>query len=271
MADRRRTAVVTGAGRGIGAGLALGLAARGYELALLGRTQAHLEEVARRIAASDPAARVTTVAVDLVDPQAVREAAARVEHGLGGVDLLVHNAGVVERDEQPFALDDVEDTWRVIETNVRGPLLLTRALLPGMLAAGGGRIVHLNSGAGHKASTSMTGYGISKGALARLTTMIDTQYREQGILVFDLAPGVVRTDMTLSMPMHEERTDWTPVEDVAAMLAAIGDGELDALAGRFVHAGLDTVDRLRETADRIVATDARRLRLSLWGEDDPLR
>ncbi len=265
----RRTAVVTGGGRGIGAGLALGLAAHGYDLALLGRTPAHLDEIAQRIAAASPV-RVTTVAVDLVDPDAVRAAARTVEDSLGTVDLLVHNAGVVEHGEAPFAQDDVEDTWRVIETNVRGPLLLTHALLPGMLAAGGGRIVHLNSGAGHKPLSRTTGYGISKGALARITTMLDAQYRDSGILVFDLAPGVVRTDMTASMPVHRERTEWTAVEDVAAMLVAIGDGELDALAGRFVHAGLDTVERLRETTDRIVATDARRLRLSLWGEDDPL-
>ena len=270
MTDHRRTAVVTGAGRGIGAGLALGLASRGYDLAVLGRDPAHLDDIAQRIAGAADA-RVTTVSVDLVDPDAVRAAARAVERSLGRVDLLVHNAGVVEHGELPFGLDDVEDTWRVIETNLRGPLLLTHALLPGMLAAGGGRIVHLNSGAGHKPSGTTTGYGISKGALARLTTMLDAQYRDRGILVFDLAPGVVRTDMTASMPVHRDRTEWTPVEDVAAMLVAIGDGRLDALVGRFVHAGLDTVEQLRETADRIVASDARRLRLSLWGEDDPLR
>ncbi|WP_372595319.1 SDR family NAD(P)-dependent oxidoreductase [Actinotalea sp.] len=269
MSDRRPTAVVTGAGRGIGAGLAIGLARRGYDLALLGRTPEHLEAVARQVAEQSDAA-VTTVPVDLVDPEAVRAAAARVERALGGVDLLVHNAGVVEHAELPFAEDDVEDTWRVIEVNVRGPLMLTHALLPGMLAAGGARIVHLNSGAGHKASPSMTGYGISKGALARLTTLLDAQYRERGILVFDLAPGVVRTDMTSSMPMHDSRTDWTPVEDVAAMLVAIGSGALDALAGRFVHAGLDTVDGLREATGTILSSDARRLRLALWGQDDPL-
>ncbi len=269
MTERRRTAVITGAGRGIGAGLALGLAEQGYDLALLGRTPAHLDAVAERIVAGADV-RVATVPVDVVDPEGVRAAAAEVERELGHVDLLVHNAGVVEHAEVPFAQDDVEDTWRVIEVNVRGPLLLTHALLPGMLAAGGGRIVHLNSGAGHKASRTMTGYGISKGALARMTTLLDAQYRERGILVFDLAPGVVRTDMTTSMPMHDARTDWTPVEDVAAMLAAIGAGELDALAGRFVHAGLDRVDRLQAATVHILATDARRLRLSLWGQDDPL-
>ena len=270
MTDRRPTAVITGAGRGIGAGLALGLAHRGYDLALLGRTPEHLEDVARRIAAQTDA-QVAIVPVDVVDPAAVLAAAESVGAALGAVDLLVHNAGVVEHAELPFAEDDVEDIWRVIEVNLRGPLLLTHALLPAMLAAGGARIVHLNSGAGHKPLSTISGYGISKGALARLTTMLDAQYRDRGVLAFDLAPGVVRTDMTASMPVHDTRTDWTPVEDVVAMLAAIGSGELDALAGRFVHAGLDTVDGLRAASERIIATDARRLRLSLWGQDDPLR
>ena len=269
MTDRRPTAVVTGAGRGIGAGLALGLAQRGYDLVLMGRTPEHLDAVAADVRARTQAA-VTTVPVDLVVPEEVRAAARRAQEALGRVDLLAHNAGVIEHAELPFAQDDVEDVWRVVEVNVRGPLLLSHALLPGMLAAGGGRIVHLNSGAGHKPLTTTTGYGISKGALARVTTMLDAQYRDQGILVFDLAPGVVRTDMTTSMPVHRDRTEWTPVQDVAAMLAAIGAGELDALAGRFVHAGLDTVDGLHAATEEIRRSDARRLRLSLWGPQDPL-
>jgi short-subunit dehydrogenase len=268
---RATTAVVTGAGRGIGAEIALGLAARGHRLALLGRTASHLAATAQRIAAAHPDVEVHVVPVDLVDPDAVREAAAVVERALGAVGLLVHNAGVIEHHEVPFADDDVADVWRVIETNVRGPLLLTHALLPGMLAAGGGRIVHLNSGSGYRGGSSYTGYYVSKGALARLTTQLDTQYRARGLLVFDLAPGVVATDMTAGMPTHHDRTQWTPVEQVADLVAAIAGGELDAMAGRFLRAGADTVEGLRSRMPQILATDARRLTLSLWGDDDPMR
>lgn len=264
-------AVVTGAGRGIGAGIALGLAARGWRLALLGRTEAHLRETADRIAVEHPGAEVHVVEVDLVDADRVRTAARTAEQALGRVDLLVQNAGVIERAEVPFADDDVEDVWRVIETNVRGPLLLAHALVPAMLAAGGGRIVHLNSGSGYRGGTSYTGYFISKGALARLTTQLDAQYRDRGLLVFDLSPGVVATDMTAGMPTHAGRTEWTPVEEVAELVDALGRGELDDLAGRFVRAGSDTVASLRERTGQILAADARRLTLSLWGEDDPMR
>jgi len=265
------SAVVTGAGRGIGAGIALGLAARGWRLALLGRTASHLRDTAERIAARTPGAEVHVIEVDLVDGDRVRSAALAAERALGRVDLLVQNAGVIEHAEVPFCDDDVEDVWRVIETNVRGPLLLAHALVPGMLAAGGGRIVHLNSGSGYRGGTSYTGYYISKGALARLTTQLDTQYRDRGLLVFDVAPGVVATDMTAGMPTHADRTQWTPVEEVAALVDAVGRGELDDLAGRFMRAGADTVASLRDRTGQILATDARRLTLSTWGQDDPMR
>ncbi|MDO8106568.1 SDR family oxidoreductase [Isoptericola sp. b441] len=266
-----RTAVVTGAGRGIGAAVARGLAARGYEVALLGRTEAHLRTSAQEILAEQPESRVHVIPVDLVDAQQVRSAARAAEDALGSVDLLVQNAGVVEHDELPFAEDDVEDVWRVVEANLRGPMLLAHALLPGMLAVGGGRMVHVNSGSGYRASGVYTGYHVSKGALARFTTQLDAQYRARGLVVLDVAPGVVATDMTAGMPTHSGRTEWTPVEEMVALVAAVGDGELDALAGRFVRAGADTVASLHERTEQILATGARRLTLSLWGDDDPLR
>ncbi|MCC2320260.1 SDR family NAD(P)-dependent oxidoreductase [Cellulomonas xiejunii] len=265
-----RTALVTGAGRGIGRRLALALAREGYALGLVARTRERLEEVADEARALG--APVTVAAADLVDATAVADAVARVEAGLasqGGIGLLVNNAGVIEHAELPFAADDVEDVWRVVETNVRGPLLATHAVLPGMLARGGGRVLNMNSGAGHRAMTSYTGYAISKGALARLTTQLHRQYADAGIRVLDLAPGVVATDMTAAMPVHAERTDWTSPQEVAALVLGFAAGDLDALSGRFVRAGVDTVASLRDHAEAIVATDARTLRLATWGPDDP--
>lgn len=266
-----RTAVVTGAGRGIGRGLALGLADHGYDVALLGRTQSRLEEVAAEIGERAGDVRCVVAAADLTDGAAVRAAAARVEAELDGVGLLVNNAGVVEDREAAFADDDVEDAWRVIETNVRGPMQITHALLPGMLARGGGRIVNINSGAGHRPTRTYTGYGISKGALARFTTLLDAQYREQGLRVFDLAPGVVPTDMTAGMPVHDGRTQWTPVEASLELLRAVADGELDRLSGRFLRAGEDTPAELVARTYEILVADARRLRLVPYGSTDPLR
>jgi 3-oxoacyl-[acyl-carrier protein] reductase len=268
-----RTALVTGAGRGIGRGVALGLARAGFSVGLVGRTRSPLEAVADECRALNPSGHVVVATGDLVDPDAVAAAVAAVEEAfapLGGLGLLVNNAGVVEHRELPFAADDVADIWRVIETNVRGPLLVTHAVLPGMLARGSGRVVNLNSGSAHRATDVYTGYGISKGALSRFTRLLDHQYGAAGIRVLDLAPGVVVTDMTAAMPLHEGRTEWTPVEAVADLVLAFGDGRLDALSGRFVRAGTDTPASLLAVADRIVATDARVLSLAAYGPDDPV-
>lgn len=263
-----RTALVTGGGRGIGRGLALGLARAGFALALVGRTRAHVDDVAAQV--RDTGGTAFAAAADLVDATEVADAVARAEVELGGIGLLVNNAGVIERSETDFVADDVEDSWRVIETNVRGPLLVTHAVLPAMLERGGGRILNLNSGSGYRRSPTYTGYSISKGALARLTTMIDTQYASRGIRVLDLAPGHVATDMTGSMPMHEGRVDWTPLDDVVAMVTAFGEGTLDALSGRLVRVGSDTVESLVAATGRILAADARTMRLVPYGDDDPI-
>ena len=148
---RVRTALVTGAGRGIGRGIALGLAQAGYAVALVGPDA----RAPGRRRGGDRRPDVCVAAADLIDATAVLDAVARVEEELGGIGLLVNNAGVIERAEVPFVEDDVEDSWRVIEANVRGPLLVTHAVLPGMLARGDGRVLNLNSGAGHRAMTEL--------------------------------------------------------------------------------------------------------------------
>lgn len=266
--------MVTGAGRGIGRGLALGLVRHGWDVALVGRTRSRLDTVAAECRqATGGASLVVVEDVDVVDRAGVAAAVGRIEVAFaerGGVGLLVNNAGVIEHAETDLVADDPDDLWRVIETNVRGPLLLSHAVLPGMLARGSGYVVNINSGSGHRPSAVYTGYGISKGALARLTTMIDRQYADRGVRVLDVAPGVVATAMTTAMPLHTGRTAWTPVEATVALIDAFGSGRLDALSGRFVRAGTDTVESLTAAADRILAADARTLRLATWGDDDPI-
>lgn len=267
--DRRARALVTGAGRGLGRHLALGLARHGWDVALVGRTRATLDVVAAEVAGTG-GVRSLVLPTDVADADAVRATVAAVEEAWGGVDLLVNNAGVLEQREVPFLDDDVEDVWRVVVTNVRGPLLVTHAVLPAMLRRGGGRIVNISSGAAHRPSPAHTGYGLSKGALSRLTLILHAQYHEAGISTFDLAPGVVDTDMTRSMPVWEGKTDWTPPERSVELLRAIGAGELDALSGRFLRADIDTVADLVAATEAIVREDARVLRVPRYGPADPL-
>jgi 3-oxoacyl-[acyl-carrier protein] reductase len=261
-------ALVTGANRGIGRHVALGLAAAGHDVAVLGRRADALGDVSA--ACARYGGRVVVVTADVVDAAQVRLAVAEAEEVLGGLDLLVNNAGVIENVERPFLETDVEDMWRVVEVNVRGPMLVSHAVLPGMIKRGRGRIININSGAGHKAMTGYTGYAVSKGALARLTTQLDAQYRDAGIAVFDVAPGHIETDMTQAMPMHEGRTTWTTPDEVVAMINAIAEGRLDALSGRFFRAGTDTVESLLTYSDEIIERDARVLRLAAISSDDPV-
>ncbi len=127
----------------------------------------------------------------------------------GRVDLLVNSAGVV--DAGVDLLDsDPDDWWRTMEVNVLGAYLVTWVVGRHMREAGGGRIVNLNSGAGTRPGSVSSACHASKTALARITGSTDLAGAAHGIRALDLSPGVVRTDMTTSMPGHRDRTEWTP-------------------------------------------------------------
>jgi NAD(P)-dependent dehydrogenase (short-subunit alcohol dehydrogenase family) len=238
-------AVVTGASRGIGDHLATALAAAGYAV----------ERGSRAVAQVTDGAAVDRWVADIVARQ-------------GRIDLLVNNAGVIDS-EVPLLESDAEQWWQTIEVNLRGPYLMTRAVLPHMVGAGSGRIININSGAAFHNGDNATAYNVSKGALARLTSATSLNV-VHGVRAFDLAPGVVRTDMTEAMVAHRDRTEWTEPAVVAELLLALASGELDAWNGRLVRAGVDTPASLVERAAAGLADQARTLGLISWGEDDPL-
>ena len=258
MSVNSRCALITGASRGIGRELAVGLAARGWAMGLLARNRWALEGVAAQC--RELGVAVSVADADVVDRAAVERAVWTLIDELGGVNLLVNNAGIIESTEADFGSTDVDETWRVVEVNARGPMLVTYAVLSTMVDAGGGRIVNINSGAAHDVRPVYTGSTVGKGALARFTAQVDAQFRDRGVRAFDLSPGVVRTDMTAAMPMHNGRTEWTPPAKVVELVAAIGEGLLDELGGRFFRAGVDTVASLLDNRTAILDANARVLR-----------
>jgi NAD(P)-dependent dehydrogenase (short-subunit alcohol dehydrogenase family) len=241
----RPVAVVSGASRGIGHHLAQGLADAGYAV----------ERGSRSVAEVTDRAAVERWVADVIGRQ-------------GRIDLLVNNAGVVD-DEVSLVDSDPEQWWHTLEVDLRGPYLLTRAVLPHMVAAGTGRIVNLSSGAAYRNGDSATAYNVAKGALSRLTAATSLQ-SVHGVLAFDLAPGVVRTDMTRAMVAHRGRTEWTDPQLVVELLLALAGGELDPWNGRLVRAGVDTPDTLRARAAQGLADGDRMLTVQRWGADDPL-
>lgn len=256
-----RVAVITGASRGIGAHLTRALLGAGWQVAGLSRSGGTPEGVE-----GEPFQAFTC---DVTDEQAVDAAVAHVVERYGQIDLLVNNAGAIEP-EVPLWEADVDAWWQVMVVNVRGPFLLTRAVVPHMIAAGGGRVINLNSGSGTRESDLLTAYHASKSALARLTGGVALAGADHGVLAFDLAPGVIESDMTHSMELHRDRTEWTDPEDLKALALALADGELDAFNGRFVRAGTDNLDELRRRARAGLEEGQRMLRLRPWGDDDPV-
>lgn len=256
-------ALVTGASRGIGRLIAETLLEHGWRVAGTARDP---ESVQPLVEHGGEAAM--PVGLDVSSPPLVTTAVETVQAEWGQIDLLVNNAGAIE-DEVPLWESDPDQWWGVLETNVRGPYLMCREVIPGMIAAGGGRIINLNSGAGTRERAELSAYTASKSALARITGAVHEGGRSHGIRIFDLAPGVVDTDMTRGMQMHQGRTEWTTPEDVAALVLALADGTLDEYSGRMVRAGVDTPQSLR-AAVGLLGPDARKLRLRPWSPEDPL-
>jgi 3-oxoacyl-[acyl-carrier protein] reductase len=263
-------ALVTGAGRGLGHDTAVALSRAGMRVGLLGRTRTTLEETLR--ACVQAGTRAVAVPADVTRDDAVRAAVSTVERDLGPVDLLVNNAGLVDPVETEPWHADPGDWWRVVETNVRGPFLVSRAVVPGMVERGRGRVVNVNSGMGARAVPGYSAYSVSKAALARFTDALAQSLEGTGVVVLDVSPGLVRTDMTESMAMWEglDPSRWNDPAAMVDVVLRVAAGDLDPLGGRFVHAAKDDVDALLARAAGMAGTEARTLRLRPYGEDDPV-
>lgn len=185
-----KTAVVTGAGRGIGRAIALGLAKAGADVAILARTESELSEVAGRIKALG--VRCHMGLVDLADPSATEEACGALVSALGNVDILVNNAGA-DLELGQVADSDPDKWWRTIEINVRGTYLVTRFLLEHINE--GGKIINMSSGAGLRAKAQQSSYTVSKAGVHIFTECLANELWPRKIDVNNLIPGPVATDI----------------------------------------------------------------------------
>lgn len=246
-----QVALVTGGSRGIGAGIARELVDAGMKVAVSARTQEQVEEEARELGGLG-------VVADVSRQDDVERVVADVERELGPVDLLVNNAGIAAWEERAWEIG-VEDWWRVFEINVLGAFLCCRAVIPGMLERGRGRVVNTGSGAAYLPGQRNTGYGASKAALYRFGEALANQLEPYGIPVFTISPGLVRTVMT------EDRfpTDapWTPPELAPRLVRVLASGRADKLTGRYIHAEHDDIEDLISRADEIVEGDRNAIRL----------
>jgi 3-oxoacyl-[acyl-carrier protein] reductase len=213
------------------------------------RSRDTLNEAVREVASEGKRSDVLAVVADVTDGAAVQRMVDEVTKELGPIDLLINNAGVMAPIGRDWEVDP-DQWWRTMEVNVRGTFLCARAVLPGMTARHGGRIINITSTAANKRYPFYAAYAASKAAVTHLTGSWADAAREFGVQVFALSPGFVRTEMTESLAdapavrahlgdgfrraLDEGRH--TPLATAVDALLFLASGAGDALSGRMVDA-----------------------------------
>ncbi len=246
-------ALITGGGRGIGLSIARELAGAGAKVAVSARTREQVEQAAEELDA-------IALVGDISNADDVASMVRATEETYDRIDLLVANAGIASPDGSTLDVSP-GDWWHVFEVNVLGTYLCCRAVLPGMIERGAGRIVILGSGASYLPvgpNTENGSYGASKAAVGRFAEYLASEVAPHGISVFLISPGLVKTDMTSG---YGDNLPWTPPELAPQLVHVLASGRADALAGRYIHAEHDDVEDLIVRADEVVANDLNAIRI----------
>jgi NAD(P)-dependent dehydrogenase (short-subunit alcohol dehydrogenase family) len=247
VADRHgpltdRVALVTGAAQGIGRAIAERLARDGATVAVNGRRHdARVDEV---VAATGG----LPAPADVSDRAAVREMVDHLEARIGTVDVLVVNHAYMTM--APLVDHDLDDWWRVVDTNLGGAFHLVQAVLPGMLRAGTGRIVLVSSEWGVTGWPGATAYAASKAGLISLTKTLGRELAPQGVIVNAVAPGVIDTPQlevdaqaagTTRDQIIKQYAETIPMgrvgrpEEIAATVALFADPRMSAFVGQVLQ------------------------------------
>ena len=206
-----KVAIVTGAGRGIGAATAVALAEAGADVLLAARTESQLEEVAERVRAHGR--RALVVPTDVDDEERVEALAARAVADLGRLDIVVNNAGGTA--PRPFTATSAGYLQRSFHFNVVTAFILSKAAVPHMLEAGGGSIVNISSAIGRLRDRGFVAYGTAKAALSHMTRLMAAdlapKIRVNGIAVGSIATSALETVLT-DDGIRNEMVSRTPVK-----------------------------------------------------------
>jgi len=231
-----RVAVVTGAGKGIGEGIAIGLAEAGADLALVARTRADLERVAEAIRAVGR--RALVVPCDVADVAGIPAAVREVVDTYGQIDVLVNCAGIQRR---MTVLDATVEGWeQVINTNLRSAYFVTQAVGKVMVERRRGKIISIASMTTYRGFHAISPYGISKAGIANFTKYLAVEWAPYNIQANAIAPGWITTPMTAQM--GEDRVGWvcdhvpqgkfgTP-RDVACLAVFLASAASDYITGQ---------------------------------------
>lgn len=225
-----RTAIVTGASRGIGAHIARSLAAEGVNLALVARGGDALSALAREL--STGGVRAVPIVADLADLSRLDSLIERAEAELGPLDILINNAGI--HAVRMFADESPAQTEEMLHVNLLSPIQLTHALLPKLLARKAGHIVNVASLAGKTSAPYTVSYSTSKAGLVGFSHCLRNELRGTGVSVSVLCPGFVTDEGMFSVLEHKHGAKVSPLlgtvkpEQVAsAVLRALRDDSIE--------------------------------------------
>jgi NAD(P)-dependent dehydrogenase (short-subunit alcohol dehydrogenase family) len=258
-----RVSLVTGAGRGIGRATAIALHQAGSAVVLGARTESQLDEVAEQV--KDEGGQALAAYLDVTDLDSVRNWVGAAMDRFGRIDVLVNNAGSNNGGEEgavgPLWEINPEAWWTDVAINFRGTFLCSHAVLPHMIAQGRGHIVNVTSLVAGIPWPYDSAYACSKAAQIRLTDSLAAELRGQGVYVFALSPGRVRSELVdgavntragrkwLAPSVAEQPFSAIPPEAPASAVVFLVSGEADQLTGRVVHTGWDLASLARQAAD----------------------
>jgi 3-oxoacyl-[acyl-carrier protein] reductase len=231
------TAIVTGAGRGIGEAIARRLARDGARVACVSRTESNAAKTAEAINGAAPDA-ARPYAVDVADRKAVAAICERILSDFGRVDILVNNAGLT-RDGLAMRMSE-EDWDLVLDTNLKGAFNFIQGVMRPMVRQRAGRIINIASVAGLTGNAGQANYSASKAGLIGLTKALARELASRSITVNAVAPGFITTDMTTVLPENVKTAVLTQIplgrfgdpEDIAAAAAFLAGPEAKYITGQ---------------------------------------
>lgn len=215
---QKKTAIITGAGKGIGKAIAAALAQEGVSLGLVARSNADLESLKSELTSSFPI-DVHIVSADISNKEQVESAVSTLTEKLGSIDILINNAGIAQFGT---LLDMEPEQWEsIIQVNLMGTYYVTRAVLPTMLKQESGNIINIASTAGERGFATGSAYCASKFAVLGLTESLMQEVRKSNIRVTALTPSTVNTELShrAGLKVGDEDRMMQP-EDVAELTLA---------------------------------------------------